>query len=139
MPCYVETIFLLLVGAYGLTTLLMDNGEKYDLPKQIIQSQRAHPRTIKPPGEPLESAFIRHSLTPGTHRYPRHNTIGSDRVFVRNLAAGSDTDNIGKDPTGFDEVFSSYFIRTDRIRHRKTSECIHFRQISHRISPETLI
>ena len=42
MPCYVETIFLLLVGTYGLTTLLMDNGEKYDLPKQIIQSQRAH-------------------------------------------------------------------------------------------------
>ena len=42
MPCYVETIFLLLVGTYGLTTLLMDNGEKYDLPKQIIQSQRVH-------------------------------------------------------------------------------------------------
>ena len=41
MPCYVETIFLLLVGTYGLTTPLMDNGEKYDLPKQIIQSQRA--------------------------------------------------------------------------------------------------
>ena len=42
MSCYVETIFLLLVGTYGLTTLLMDNGEKYDLPKQIIQSRRAH-------------------------------------------------------------------------------------------------
>ena len=42
MPCYVETIFLLLVGTYGLTTPLIDNGEKYDLPKQIIQSQRAH-------------------------------------------------------------------------------------------------
>ena len=42
MPFYAETIFLLLVGTYGLTTVLMDNGEKYDLPKQIIQSQRAH-------------------------------------------------------------------------------------------------
>ena len=42
MPCYVETIFLLLVRTYGLTTLLLDNGEKYDLPKQIIQSQRVH-------------------------------------------------------------------------------------------------
>lgn len=31
-----------LTGTYGLTTLLMDNGEKYDLPKQIIQSQRTH-------------------------------------------------------------------------------------------------
>ena len=42
MPFYAETIFLLLVGAYGLTTVLIDNGEKYDLPKQIIQSQPAH-------------------------------------------------------------------------------------------------
>ena len=35
-------IFFLLVGTYGLTTLCMDNGEKYELPKQIIQSQRSH-------------------------------------------------------------------------------------------------
>ncbi len=33
---------MLLSGTYGLTTLHMDNGEKYDLPKQIIQSQRTH-------------------------------------------------------------------------------------------------
>ena len=32
-------IFFLLAGTYGLTTLLMDNGEKCELPKQIIQSQ----------------------------------------------------------------------------------------------------
>ena len=31
-----------LIGTYGLTTLLLDNGEKYDLPKKIIQSQRTH-------------------------------------------------------------------------------------------------
>ena len=31
-----------MVGTYGLTTLLIDNGEKYDLPKQIVQCQRAH-------------------------------------------------------------------------------------------------
>ena len=42
MPFYAETIFLLLVETYGLTTVVMDNGEKYDLPKQIIQFQRAH-------------------------------------------------------------------------------------------------
>ena len=30
-----------MVGTHGLTTVLKDNGEKYDLPKQIIQSQRA--------------------------------------------------------------------------------------------------
>ena len=41
-PFCAEIIFLLLVGTYGLTTVAMDNGEKYDLPKQIIQSQRAH-------------------------------------------------------------------------------------------------
>ena len=35
-------IFFLLAGTYGLTTLHMDNGEKYELPKQIIQSQRSH-------------------------------------------------------------------------------------------------
>jgi hypothetical protein len=28
-------------GTYGLTTLRMDNGEKYELPKQIIQLQRS--------------------------------------------------------------------------------------------------
>ncbi|CAF4225837.1 unnamed protein product [Rotaria magnacalcarata] len=32
----------LVSGTYGLTTLRMDNGEKYELPKQIIQSQRSH-------------------------------------------------------------------------------------------------
>ena len=32
------------IGAYGLTTLRMDNGEKCELSKQIIQSQRS--RTI---------------------------------------------------------------------------------------------
>lgn len=32
----------MLTGTYGLTTLRMDNGEKYELPKQIIQSQRSH-------------------------------------------------------------------------------------------------
>ena len=42
MPFYAENIFLLLVGTYGLTTVVMDNGEKYDLPNQIIQSQRGH-------------------------------------------------------------------------------------------------
>ena len=31
-----------LVETYDPTTLLMDNREKYDLPKQIIQSQRTH-------------------------------------------------------------------------------------------------
>ena len=31
-----------LIGTYGPTTLLIDNGEKYDLSKQIIQSQRTH-------------------------------------------------------------------------------------------------
>ena len=30
------------IGTYGLTTLRMDNGEKCELPKQIIQSQRSH-------------------------------------------------------------------------------------------------
>ena len=30
------------IGTYGLTTLRMDNGEKGELPKQIIQSQRSH-------------------------------------------------------------------------------------------------
>ena len=34
-------IFFLLSGTYGLTTLRTDNGEKYELPKQIIQSQRS--------------------------------------------------------------------------------------------------
>lgn len=34
--------FFLLTGTYGLTTLRMDNGEKFELPKQIIQSQRSH-------------------------------------------------------------------------------------------------
>ena len=32
----------MLIGTYGLTTLRLDNGEKYELPKQIIQSQRSH-------------------------------------------------------------------------------------------------
>ena len=32
------------IGTYGLTTLRMDNGEKCELQKQIIQSQRS--RTI---------------------------------------------------------------------------------------------
>ena len=32
----------MLAGTYGLTTLRMDNGDKYELPKQIIQSQRSH-------------------------------------------------------------------------------------------------
>ncbi|CAF1620938.1 unnamed protein product [Adineta ricciae] len=32
----------LVSGTYGLTNLRMDNGEKYELPKQIIQSQRSH-------------------------------------------------------------------------------------------------
>ena len=31
-------IFFLLAGTYGLTALRMDNGEKYELPKQIIRS-----------------------------------------------------------------------------------------------------
>jgi hypothetical protein len=39
---HVEFIFLLRTGTYGLTTIRMENGEKYDLPKQIIQSQRTH-------------------------------------------------------------------------------------------------
>ena len=30
------------IGTYGLTTLRMDNGEKCELLKQIIQSQRSH-------------------------------------------------------------------------------------------------
>ena len=29
------------IGTYGLTPLRMDNGEKCELPKQIIQSQRS--------------------------------------------------------------------------------------------------
>ena len=29
-------------GTYGLTTLLMDNGDKYELPKQILQLQKTH-------------------------------------------------------------------------------------------------
>ncbi|CAF4565429.1 unnamed protein product [Rotaria sp. Silwood2] len=32
----------LVESTYGLTTLRMDDGEKYELPKQIIQSQRSH-------------------------------------------------------------------------------------------------
>ena len=32
----------MLVGTYGLTTLRMDNGDKCELPKQIIQLQRSH-------------------------------------------------------------------------------------------------
>ena len=32
----------MLIGTYGLTTLRMDNGEKCELSKQIIQSQRSH-------------------------------------------------------------------------------------------------
>lgn len=32
----------MLSGTYGLTTIRMDNGEKYELPKQIIQSRRSH-------------------------------------------------------------------------------------------------
>ena len=32
----------MLTGTYGLTTLRMDNGEKHELPKQIIQLQRSH-------------------------------------------------------------------------------------------------
>ena len=35
-------IFFLIAATYGLITLRMDNGEKYELPKQIIQSQRSH-------------------------------------------------------------------------------------------------
>ena len=35
-------IFFLLVGTYGLTTLRMDNGEKYELPKQIMQLEWSH-------------------------------------------------------------------------------------------------
>ena len=30
------------IGTYGLTTLCMDNGEKYQLPKQILQPQKTH-------------------------------------------------------------------------------------------------
>jgi hypothetical protein len=30
------------IGTYGLTTLRMDNGEKYELPKQILQLQKTH-------------------------------------------------------------------------------------------------
>ncbi len=29
-------------GTYGLTTLRMDNGDKYELPKQILQLQKTH-------------------------------------------------------------------------------------------------
>ena len=29
-------------GTYGMTVLRMDNGDKYELPKQILQSQKAH-------------------------------------------------------------------------------------------------
>ena len=32
----------MLIGTYGLTTLRLANGEKYELPKQIIQLQRSH-------------------------------------------------------------------------------------------------
>ena len=32
----------MLIGTYGLTTLRLDNGEKYELPKQIMQLQRPH-------------------------------------------------------------------------------------------------
>ena len=35
-------IFFLFAGTYDLTTLSMDNGEKYELPKQILQSRRSH-------------------------------------------------------------------------------------------------
>jgi hypothetical protein len=35
-------MLFIFAGTYGLTTLRMDNGEKYELPKQIIQSQRSH-------------------------------------------------------------------------------------------------
>ena len=40
MPFYVETILLLLIGTYDLTTVLMDNGEKCDFPKQISLNER---------------------------------------------------------------------------------------------------
>ena len=29
-------------GTYGLTILRMDNGDKYEIPKQILQLQKAH-------------------------------------------------------------------------------------------------
>ena len=32
----------MLIGTYGLTTSRLDNGEKYELPKQIMQLQRPH-------------------------------------------------------------------------------------------------
>ena len=35
-------IFLKLIGTYGLTTLRMDTGEKIQLSKQILQSQKTH-------------------------------------------------------------------------------------------------
>jgi hypothetical protein len=35
-------MFYLFQGTYDLTTLGRSNGEKYELPKQIIQSQRSH-------------------------------------------------------------------------------------------------
>lgn len=31
-----------LIGTYGLTILRMDSGEKYELPRQILQLQKAH-------------------------------------------------------------------------------------------------
>ena len=54
----------------------------------LTKPNRKNPGPLNRPAEPLGSAFIRHPITPGTHRYPRPNTIGSYRVFVRNLAAG---------------------------------------------------
>ena len=37
-----RTIFLKLIGTYGLTTLRMDTGERIQLSKQILQSQKTH-------------------------------------------------------------------------------------------------
>ena len=31
-----------MIGTYGLTTLRMDSGEKFDLSKQILQSRKTH-------------------------------------------------------------------------------------------------
>ena len=37
-----RNIFLKLIGTYGLTTLRMDTGERIQLSKQILQSQKTH-------------------------------------------------------------------------------------------------
>jgi hypothetical protein len=42
LSIYLFIYYSLTIGTYGLTTLHMDNGVKYDVPKQIIQSQRNH-------------------------------------------------------------------------------------------------